>query len=620
MVGGRFAQAALAIVLAVAAHVLLVGHTQQGVAPAAQQAHVVVTPQAGVPLAAQAVGFASSLFSWAQRAVQAEPPELPHPQATRPPPPLDAPPAARSEPRRAPEPVELPPQAAVPEPPAASPAAKVAVAPAASAASCSLQPPSATLTLFSTRVVTPTGVVSAAVEVRGGVITSVTPREDAPLGSLDYGNAVLSPGLVDVHVHLNEPGRTDWEGFDTGTRAAAAGGVTTLVDMPLNCAPTTVSAELLAHKLEAARGKLYVDVAFWGGLVPSNAANLTALEALLDAGVVGLKAFMSPSGIDDFEHTTPAHLAAALPSLAARGRMPLMVHAELPPAVVPDVPASDDPRSYDTYLRTRPREWEEKAITELCALATADGAPIHIAHLSDAGSLALIGAARAAGKAITVETAPHYLTFAAERIADGDTRFKCAPPVREEANRAALWAALLAGEIDIVSSDHSPAPPALKLEEEGHFLRAWGGISSLQFGLPATWNEGRMRGMTLEALARVWSSAPAALIGLEHSKGRIAVGADADFVVWSPDAPVVLDERHKVFHRHGVHPYAGRTLHGRVLATFVRGAQVFDAATGEHAPAPCGKPLLRARAPPVVARTEHAEVRREHAEVEVPPT
>jgi allantoinase len=613
MVGGRFGQAAAAVVLAIATHVLLVTHT--GVAPAAQQAHV-LTPQAGVPLATQAAGFASSLFSRLQPAEpQPETPPLPPPlvQATPPDTPPDAPPATRAAVVLPPETAEPPPQAAAEAAPAPAAAAAAAATvaevpvPEPSPASCSLLPPSATLTLFSSRVVTPSGVVSAAVEVRDGVITAVTPRADAPTGSHDYGNAVLSPGLVDVHVHLNEPGRTDWEGFETGTRAAAAGGVTTLVDMPLNCAPTTVSAELLAHKLEAARGKLYVDVAFWGGLVPSNANNLTALEALLDAGVVGLKAFMSPSGIDDFEYTTAAHLAAALPALAARGRMPLMVHAELPPDVVPDVPAGADPRSYDTYLRTRPRQWEEDAIRELCALAGAEsGARIHIAHLSDAASLALIAAARAEGKDITVETAPHYLTFAAEGIADGDTRFKCAPPLRDEANRRALWDALLRGDIDIVASDHSPAPPALKLEEEGHFLRAWGGISSLQFGLSATWSEGRARGMTLTQMARVWSSAPAALVGLAHSKGSIAVGADADVVVWNPDVPVLLDERHRVFHRHGVHPYAGRTLHGHVLATFVRGAQVFDAATGAHAPAPCGKPLLRARAS--AARVEHDAV------------
>ena len=456
---------------------------------------------------------------------------------------------------------------------------------------CSLLPHEQ-LTLYSKRVVTPDGVVAAAVTVLGGRIVAVTPASVAPPGALDYGAAVLSPGLVDVHVHMNEPGRADWEGFATATRAAAAGGVTTCVDMPLNSFPTTVTAEIFARKLAAARGKLHVDVAFWGGLVPHNANNITELGALLDAGVVGLKAFMSPSGIDDFESTTPAHLAAALPSLAARGRMPLMVHAELLPETVPPVPAGADARSYATYMATRPRQWEDAAIRALVALAN-DKTPIHIAHLADADSAALVRDAKAKGKALTVETCPHYLSFAAEEIPDGDTRFKCAPPIRSAKNRDALWTALLRGDIDMLSSDHSPAPPALKLMEEGDFLRACGGISSLQLGLSATWSAGRERGVTLEQMARWWSERPAALTGLD-AKGSIAVGKDADFVVWDPEAAVVLDGSHPIFHRHQVHPYHGRTMHGRVLATFVRGAMVFDGAKSRHAAA-CGKTLLRQR-------------------------
>jgi allantoinase len=453
---------------------------------------------------------------------------------------------------------------------------------------CSLVPHAEQQTLFSRRVVTPAGVVAAAVTVRGGRIVAVTAASSAPPGALDYGSAVLSPGLVDLHVHMNEPGRADWEGFSTATRAAAAGGVTTCVDMPLNSFPTTVTADLFARKLAAARGKLHVDVAFWGGLVPHNADNATELGALLDAGVVGLKAFMSPSGIDDFENTTPAHLAAGMVELAKRGRMPLMVHAELLSDTVPAVPTGADPRSYATYMATRPRQWEENAIKALVSLANAH-TPIHIAHLADADSAALVRDAKAKGKALSVETCPHYLSFAAEEIAEGDTRFKCAPPIRSAKNRDALWTALLRGDIDILSSDHSPAPPALKMMEEGDFLRAWGGISSLQLGLSATWSAGRERGATLEQMARWWSERPAALTGLD-AKGAIAVGKDADFVVWDPDAEVVLDGSHAIFHRHKVHPYQGRMLHGRVLATFVRGAQVFDGS--RHAGA-CGKTLLR---------------------------
>jgi allantoinase len=332
-----------------------------------------------------------------------------------------------------------------------------------------------------------------------------------------------------------------------------------------------------------------VDVAFWGGLVPANARNASALAALLDAGVVGLKAFMSPSGIDDFENTTPEHLAAALPALAARGGLPLMVHAELLPAAVPPVPEGADPTLYKTYLDTRPPQWEEDAIHELAALANRES-PIHIAHLGNAASLPLIRAAKAAGKLLTVETCPHYLTFAAEDVPRGDTRFKCAPPLRDRANREELWAALLAGELDLVSSDHSPAPPELKLLDSGDFLGAWGGISSLQFAPSATWTEGRTRGATLVQLANWWSARPAALVGLA-SKGALAAGRDADVVVWDPDASFTLDGAHRVFHRHNVHPFAGRTMHGRVLATFSRGALVYD---GErHATMACGEPLLR---------------------------
>ena len=271
-----------------------------------------------------------------------------------------------------------------------------------------------------------------------------------------------------------------------------------------------------------------------------------------------------------------------------------MTPAARPRAIRNSPPSADgaDPHAYATYLNTRPRQWEEDAIRAIINISSNE-TPIHIAHLAAADSAALVRDAKAKGKALSVETCPHYLSFAAEEIADGDTCFKCAPPIRSAKNRNALWAALLRGDIDILSSDHSPAPPALKMMEEGDFLRAWGGISSLQLGLSATWSAGRERGATLEQMARWWSERPAALTGLD-AKGAIAVGKDADFVVWDPDAEVVLDGSHAIFHRHKVHPYQGRTLRGRVLATFVRGAQVFDGETSRHAGA-CGKTLLRPR-------------------------
>ncbi|XP_011625481.2 probable allantoinase [Amborella trichopoda] len=460
--------------------------------------------------------------------------------------------------------------------------------------------------ISSQRIVTPGGVSAGAVEVRDGKIISVVQRpQDGAIFKepmIDYGEAVIMPGLVDVHAHLDEPGRAEWEGFATGTRAAAAGGITTLIDMPLNSFPTTTTEEALQLKVEAAQAKIYVDVGFWGGLVPENAFNATALDGLLKAGVLGLKSFMCPSGIADFPMTNTSHIKEALPILA-RYRRPLLVHAE----IQPDQSESgsekrpqhnmDDPRSYSTYLKTRPPSWEEAAIRELSMVAEdtrenglAQGGHLHIVHLSDARvSLDIIKEAKRNGASLTVETCPHYLAFAAEEIQSGDTRFKCAPPIREEANRKILWEALKEGHIDMLSSDHSPSVPELKLLDEGDFLRAWGGISSLQFVLPATWSYGREHGIALDQLASWWSTRPAKLAGQEF-KGAIAKGNDADIVVWDPDIDFTLDENYNIYHKHPVTPYMGKQMHGKVLATFVRGNLVYR--EGEHAPAACGIPIL----------------------------
>lgn len=465
--------------------------------------------------------------------------------------------------------------------------------PAASPPPCakSTPPPFA---LRSRRVVAPGGEVDGIVIVEGGKIVDVLPAAaERALGVpvLDVGAAAVLPGAVDVHAHLNEPGggdRVDWEGFETGTRAAAAGGVTTVVDMPLNSVPTTVSAAALAAKLAAASapGKLHVDVGFWGGLVPENAHDAAGLEALLDGGVLGLKAFQSPSGIPDFGNANETHMAAALPLLKKRG-LPLLVHAELPP---PDPPApSGPPTSYATYMATRPREWERAALEVLVRVARDTGAHIHVVHLSDADSLPLLAEARAEGLPITVETCTHYLAFAAEEVPDGATAYKCAPPIREAENRDRLWGALLAGTLDSVSSDHSPAPPGVKRLEDGDFLKAWGGIAGLQFSLPATWARASRRGATLSQLAEWWSAAPARIAGLSR-KGAIAPGKDADLVVFAPDEEYV--EEGPVYHRHKLTPYSGHKMRGRVLKTFVRGNVVYDAAGGGTFAA-CGEPLLR---------------------------
>ncbi|XP_031278587.1 allantoinase isoform X1 [Pistacia vera] len=455
------------------------------------------------------------------------------------------------------------------------------------------------------RVVTPQGVISGAVEIKDGNIISIVKAEDWRKKSktvpvIDYGEAVIMPGLIDVHSHLDDPGRVEWEGFPSGTRAATAGGITTLIDMPLNSYPSTISTETLKLKIEAAKKNIYVDVGFWGGLVPENAFNATALEALLNAGALGLKSFMCPSGINDFPMTNASHIKEGL-SVLARYKRPLLVHAEIQQDSESHLEVAhgkNDARSNSTYLKSRPPSWEEAAIKELLTITKdtrsggpAEGAHLHIVHLSDASSsLDLIKEARNNGDSITVETCPHYLAFSAEEIPDGDTRFKCAPPIRDGANREKLWEALMEGQIDMLSSDHSPTEPELKLLNDGDFLRAWGGISSLQFVLPVTWSYGQKYGVTLEQLASWWSERPAKLAA-QHSKGTIAIGNHADIVVWEPEMEFDLNDDHPIYIKHPqISAYLGRRLSGKVLGTFVRGNLVYK--EGGHAPAACGVPIL----------------------------
>jgi allantoinase len=435
------------------------------------------------------------------------------------------------------------------------------------------------------RVALPDGLQPAAVLVRDGRIVEVLPRDQpAPADhEIDAGNLVVMPGVVDTHVHINDPGRADWEGFDSATRAAAAGGVTTLVDMPLNSIPATTTAAGLEAKRAAAAGRCHVDVGFWGGVVPGNTSEL---EPLARADVLGFKCFLSPSGVDEFEHVSETNLREALPILA-RLRLPLLAHAESPAHLLP---CQGDPRQHRNWLTSRPPAAEHAAIDLLIRLAREYGAHIHIVHLASADALASIAAARAEGVPITVETCPHYLTFAAEDIADGATAFKCAPPIRERGHRERLWSALAEGSIDLVATDHSPAPPALKHLEDGDFLAAWGGIASLQLGLSAVWTGAAARGMTVERLTRWLSSAPARLAGLDSRKGRIEAGADADLVVWDPDAEWTVDPA-KLFHRHPVTPYAGRRLRGVVTTTVLGGRVVFE--SGGVSGSPAGRLLVR---------------------------
>src|SRR5271168_5406377 len=444
------------------------------------------------------------------------------------------------------------------------------------------------------RIITPEGECAGAIHIRGGVIADVGEWEDAPSGTpmYDAGDLAVMPGLVDTHVHINEPGRTDWEGFSTATRAAAAGGVTTLIEMPLNSIPATTTAAAYREKIAAAAGKLWIDVGFWGGVVPGNAHEL---QPLWDAGVFGFKCFLVPSGADEFAHVTEADLRAALPKLAALGA-PLLAHAELPEPIekaVASLAKTASPRKYATWLAARPREAENEAIALLLRLGHEFGARIHIVHVSSADALAALHGAKEAGGAVTTETCPHYLTFVAEEIAESATEFKCAPPIRERENREKLWQALGDGTLDFVATDHSPCPPAMKLPEEGDFLRAWGGIASLQLSLPAVWTEARARGYAVTHLAKWLCDGPARLAGLAGKKGTIAVGCDADFVVWDAEAKFRV-EAAQLHHRHKVTPYARRELCGRVETTFLRGRKICE--RGEFSAGPVGHVLQRGAA------------------------
>jgi allantoinase len=437
------------------------------------------------------------------------------------------------------------------------------------------------------RVALPGRLRAASIQVRDGRIVAIGEYADRPAGvpTIDAGTSVVLPGVVDTHVHVNEPGRTDWEGFDHATRAAAAGGVTTIVDMPLNSVPSTIDAGALEQKRRAAAGRCHVDVGFWGGVVPGNTPDL---EPLARAGVLGFKCFLCPSGVDEFQHVGEADLRQALPVLARLG-VPLLAHAELP-EMLHDPGRDADPRSYRAWLESRPPASEHAAIDLLLGLAREYGAAIHIVHLASPEAAATIAAARAAGVAVTVETCPHYLTIAAEDIPDGAPAFKCAPPIRERAARDGLWHALERGAIDLVATDHSPAPPALKRLEEGDVLKAWGGIASLQLGASAVWTGASARGLPIERLGRWLSEAPARLAGLAGRKGSIAQGHDADLAIIDPDATFLVDPG-TLLHRHPMTPYAGMRLRGRVVTTVLRGAVVFD---GERCTgAPSGRLITR---------------------------
>jgi allantoinase len=442
---------------------------------------------------------------------------------------------------------------------------------------------------LSRRIVTPDGIRPGAIIVGSGVrnhvrngardgeIDCIVPINQVPADCElhDFGESVILPGLVDSHVHINEPGRSEWEGFATATHAAAAGGYTTLVDMPLNCLPPTTTLAALEAKRQAAQGRCWVDWLAWGGVVGDNQQHIEALAA---AGVPGFKCFLIHPGIEGFTMVTEPELRAALPHVVRTG-LPLLVHAELPGPVEEATRRLEnqdaDWRRYSTYLRSRPEEAEISAIRLLLSLCRQYKFRLHIVHLSASSALTELCASKAEGLPITVETCPHYLHFCAEEISDGATLCKCAPPIRSRDNRERLWQGLRDGVIDLVATDHSPCPPAMKRLDEGSFQTAWGGIASLSLALPLMWTEASKRGFDLTDLARWMAEAPARLAGCGARKGRIAEGCDADFVVFDPEEQFAVTED-RLYYRHPVSPYLGKSLRGVVRATYLRGQVVFS--------------------------------------------
>ena len=383
----------------------------------------------------------------------------------------------------------------------------------------------------------------------------------------DFGNAVIMPGVIDVHVHINEPGRTEWEGFETATQAAAAGGSTTIIDMPLNASPVTTTLDAFSQKLEASKGKMNVNVGFYAGLIPGNASQL---ESLIQAGVVGVKCFLTHSGIDEFPNVTEKDLDEAMP-IIAKYNIPLLAHCELYDTEV-DCDFDNNPTSYQHYLASRPKKWENDAIALMIKMCRKHNCPVHIVHVASAEALSQIEAAKNEGLPITAETCTQYIFFNAEDIPEGNCIYKCAPPIRERANNEQLKQAFVSGVLDFITTDHSPAPPNIKEIETGNLKKAWGGIAGIQFLLTASWTALKNT-MSLEQFIPLVTSKPASFIKAEK-KGIIKIGNDADFVIWNPDE-IDLVKAEDIFFRYKISPYIAQNLNGKVLETIVNGATVY---------------------------------------------
>ncbi|PCJ48981.1 MAG: allantoinase AllB [Gammaproteobacteria bacterium] len=443
--------------------------------------------------------------------------------------------------------------------------------------------------LKSSKVITSDGMGPCCVEIKHGLIHAlhdVGKSLDCPIE--DLGDLVLMPGLVDSHVHINEPGRTEWEGFNTATQAAAAGGITTLVDMPLNCIPVTTTKAAFMEKLEAVKDKLWVDCGFWGGVIPDN---IEQLDELLCSGVLGVKSFLIDSGIAEFPKVDANHIRLAMPIIAKHG-VPYLIHAELDCNGESEV---DIGNSYQKFLASRPKKWENDAVQMMIDLATesydkGNNIKVHVVHLSSDEALEKITKAKQDGLEFTAETCPHYLTLEAEQIPDGKTLFKCCPPIRENKNREHLWQALKQGVISFIVSDHSPCTPQLKNIDSGDIEKAWGGISALQFGLPLIWTEARQRDFTLEDISKLMSLETAKFAGLDKIKGKIAEGYHADLLVFDEQASFTISNE-MIKHRHKITPYVGREVQGKIIKTFVRGQLVFSG--DDFIGIPSGQVLLK---------------------------
>ena len=426
------------------------------------------------------------------------------------------------------------------------------------------------IAIKSTRIITPEGEKKGVVIIKDGIIIDVAESLDvADERTVDVQDKVVMPGVIDPHVHINEPGRTEWEGFNTATKAALAGGVTMLVDMPLNSSPVTTTAIAFDEKLSAAKNKLHTNCGFWGGVIPGNE---NEIEPLIEKGVLGFKAFLTHSGIDEFPNATEADLRKVMP-IIAKHNLPLLVHCELTFPL--SLGEGTGVRSYANYLASRPRKWEDDAIALMIRLCEEYNCRTHIVHLSSSNSIEQIANAKQKGLPLTVETGQHYLYFSAEEIKDGKTQFKCAPPIREKENNEKLWQALKDGIIDFVATDHSPATPELKELQSGDFMKAWGGIASLQFALPVFWTAAAKRKCTLNDITKWLSQNPAKLIGKQNSKGKTAKGYDADIIVWDEKKPFAVTEN-IILHKHKITPYLNEELSGVVEQTYLSGENVFD--------------------------------------------